>query len=326
MPEQTITIEANSIEEAKELLKTKLPEGFQIVSEEIVSDGNLKVIQVTGDSTESALQKAKLEIPTNAELLEWKEISPSEHKFISVDAEDDLSAQTQTLSKITGRRPAIKRVSLLSQGSKGFLGIGKKLNQYQVEVVYEAIIEVTYQPKAKISTTIVKLEPQEIAELVAVIDNIWVGDAAQIAAAEKLSKQGGKDAIEPLIKLTKNEEIKVRGIALSALANLRSILDDQTARFFDETYEQYDKDKKFIEDQIEPLVYLLKPLVALGSNRGPEFQKLTEQIREIGEKINDIGGHSGMWIPYNQIKALYPYPSLASFLDDRWHLIGTWQR
>ena len=157
MPQQTITIVANSLEQAKELLKTRVPEGFQIISEEIISDDIPKVMNISGDSSELALEKLKTRLPVDAELLEWKEITPAERKLISVDAEDEQSAQTQALFNIIGKRPTIKRVSIISKGSKGFLGIGKKINQYQFEIFHESNIKATYRTKAKISATIVKL-------------------------------------------------------------------------------------------------------------------------------------------------------------------------
>jgi hypothetical protein len=55
---------------------------------------------------------------------------------------------------------------LITSGSRGFLGIGKKPNQYEVEVLHQAIVEITYKTKAKISAEIGDLKQNRKARAI----------------------------------------------------------------------------------------------------------------------------------------------------------------
>ena len=90
-----------------------------------------------------------------------------------IEAPDERTARSQAKIFQIGKVPVAKSIKLLTPGSKGFLGIGKRLNQYEVEVLHEAVVEVTYKTNAKISAKMKKLEHQEISMLVKDIENIW---------------------------------------------------------------------------------------------------------------------------------------------------------
>jgi predicted RNA-binding Zn-ribbon protein involved in translation (DUF1610 family) len=117
------------------------------------SDGNPKAIRAAADTTESAFTKAQGEVPANTVVIDKKELTPASNKTLTVEAFDEQSARAQAERQI-GNTETIKTLRLALLGKKGFLGTGKKSNQYQTEVFQQAVVEVTYKDKAKISATI----------------------------------------------------------------------------------------------------------------------------------------------------------------------------
>jgi hypothetical protein len=154
--ERTIESEADSLEEARERLLSQVPEGFALRSERVISDGKPQALQAFGDTTKAALAKVQSRVPSNAEILEWRELTAPEWQVIMIQAPDEKTARKRAKVHQTGRSPVVKRVKLITPGSKGFLGIGRKLDEYEVKVLNRAIVEVTYKPMAKISARAVK--------------------------------------------------------------------------------------------------------------------------------------------------------------------------
>lgn len=153
MTEKIIEIEAETLEEAREQVKSQIPEGLHVLSEQVISDGKSKTVKAVADTIESAFTKAQSEIPINAVIVEKKELTLPAQKAMAVDAFDEQSARMQAAIQI-GKTETIKTLRLAMAGKKGFLGIGKKPNQYQVEVFQQAVVEVTCKAKAKILATI----------------------------------------------------------------------------------------------------------------------------------------------------------------------------
>jgi hypothetical protein len=155
---QTIQTEAETLEEAREQLKSQTPEGFQLLSEKIISDGKPKTVKGVANTADAAFAKAQIGIPNNADILEKKELVPSERKMITVEAFDEWTAISNAeaeASKQFGSAAVVQSKKLAMTGKKGFLGIGKKPDQYEAEIlVRQATVEVSYKLKAKISADV----------------------------------------------------------------------------------------------------------------------------------------------------------------------------
>jgi acyl carrier protein len=159
MPEKGIEIEAESLEEAKEQVKSQTPKGFCVLSEQVIADGRPKTVQAVAETLEAAFAKAHSEIPDNANILEQKELALPERKVISVEASDETNAQSSAglrAKQEFGSTAIVKSLRLIAAGSKGFLGIGAKPDQYEAEILQQAVVEVTYKTKAKIRAEIGK--------------------------------------------------------------------------------------------------------------------------------------------------------------------------
>lgn len=153
MTQQEIEVKASSLEEAREQIKSLIPTGLQLLSETVISDGKPKTTRVVAETTEAALAKAEEGIPQGAEPMEKKEVADPEHKVVTVEAFDEQSARDEVSSGIP-RTATLNSLKLVRPGSKGFLGIGKKPNQYEAQVFHNAVVEVTYKEQARVSARI----------------------------------------------------------------------------------------------------------------------------------------------------------------------------
>ena len=150
---QTIDVEAVSLEEARNQMMLQAPEGLQVLSETILSDGQPKFVGGYGVTMDAAFASAEKDLPPAAFDVERKEVSFPEQTSISVEANDEHSARYEVERDLPKWRAEIKSLTLAAAGRKGFLGIGKKPNRYEAEVFRPAYAEISYKLKAKISAT-----------------------------------------------------------------------------------------------------------------------------------------------------------------------------
>lgn len=157
MSERVLEIEAESLEEARERLQSSIPDGFQLLSERVVSDGEPKSVRATAETVEKALSEAHGALPDGVEVLESKELATPGIQLISVAAFDEESALSELRSLVEARLGVsadVANLRLIAKGTTGFLGIGKKPNRYQAELRNPAVVEITYKTKARISARI----------------------------------------------------------------------------------------------------------------------------------------------------------------------------
>lgn len=154
---QTIEVEAHSLEEARSKAKAQLSEGFQVLSENIASGAKPETVRGTAGSTAAAFEKAQKGIPGDASILERKIIKSPGRSVIVVEAPDEFSARSSAQVQAVpqhGRSATLGNVRMIKAGSKGLLGFGAKPNQYEVEIISPAVVEITYQPIVELSCEI----------------------------------------------------------------------------------------------------------------------------------------------------------------------------
>jgi hypothetical protein len=152
----TLDVEAESLDEAREKVKSQIPEGLILISEKIISDGNPTTVEASAVDFEWAFKKAQQEfIPAGASILDQKEITMPGRKVILVEANDEQTARTQAKNQI-GKTELFESIHLKTSGKAGFLGVGKKPNQYECEIQQLAVVNVTYIAKPRISARIGK--------------------------------------------------------------------------------------------------------------------------------------------------------------------------
>lgn len=149
MSKQVIEVEAETLEEARSMLRSSIPEGFEIITEQILSDGSPQTQQATGITIEAAFIKAEYSVPKGAEIIERREITSPTVKTITVDAPTEQQAKAQVEQRLDVSC-SIDAIVLTKRGETRFLGIGRLPNQYQVTILQHGIVEITYKVKVKI--------------------------------------------------------------------------------------------------------------------------------------------------------------------------------
>ena len=154
MIEMAVVSAGDSLEEAKAALTALLPVGCSILSEQVISDGATRTVRTKGATTAAAaapnarcqteprsLKGKRCPGQSGADLCRWRLLT----RRAPGGWPESKKADTALIADIR----------LVGQARKGFLGIGNRLNQYQVEIVVApAIVEVTYRTKARISVTV----------------------------------------------------------------------------------------------------------------------------------------------------------------------------
>lgn len=152
MEDETIEIEAGSLEEAR----GRVPTGFRLTGEEILSDGRPQAVQGTAQTVEAAFQRACFRLPAEAEILGQRETMSPGQKSLQVAAFDEAEARSlaQAHLSVWG---VILGIRLGNLGRKGFLGIGRQPNTYEVTGTQPARVEITFKVKARIRGKLLKL-------------------------------------------------------------------------------------------------------------------------------------------------------------------------
>lgn len=146
---QLIESEADSLEEARKQIKSQIPQGLSIRSEKILSNGEPETAIGIAVTMEEAFSIAQDQVPNDAKIMDKKELTHPERKVVMVEAYDEQNASVLARKKIDSDA-IIQSTKLTAVGNKGFLGIGRKPNQYSIEVLHQAVAEITYKTKAKI--------------------------------------------------------------------------------------------------------------------------------------------------------------------------------
>jgi hypothetical protein len=153
MNTQSIQVEADSLELARQELKARLPSGWFVQSEQVLSDGRPQTSRGMAETDEEALAKAKAGVPSDSTILETKTVQNAGTRTIAVEAETESAAQAKLKTQL-GSSDILKSFQAGLPGKKGFLGIGKTLDQFQAVVLRQAIVEITHKKKALLKVTI----------------------------------------------------------------------------------------------------------------------------------------------------------------------------
>lgn len=149
MSKLVIEAEADTLEEARALVKSQIPEGLHWLSEQIISDGEPNTLSIAADTMEAAFAKAQSALPADATVLEKKERTQPGQRMIKVEAFDEPSARSQIQAKL-GDTEIVRALKLIASGKKGFFGVGKTPHQFEAEVFQRATSAIIYRQKAKL--------------------------------------------------------------------------------------------------------------------------------------------------------------------------------
>lgn len=150
---QTVQVQADTVDEAKQLLKGKIPLGYEVFSEEVSSDEKPKTIRASGETVDAALANAERELPPDAQVTARRELSGPTTRRLTVEAFDEQQARAKVTSQL-GDLVTVKSLTLIQAERKGSLSIDGKPQSYQVEVVQVANVEIIYKTKARVTAHI----------------------------------------------------------------------------------------------------------------------------------------------------------------------------
>ncbi len=140
MGERIIETEGDSLEEARTKLST---DNLIVLDEHVLCRGRVEAIESIAGSVEEALSKANSKIPAGARIESQRVKIAPKRVMLRVAGDDEESAGK-------GKAEIIESVTLHKQGRKGFLGIGRTQNVYEVVIFQQAVVELRFREKARL--------------------------------------------------------------------------------------------------------------------------------------------------------------------------------
>ncbi len=153
MESEALVIEesADTLEEAKQLAGSKVPEDHEIVKHEILSEGKPEKISQSARTPEEAQEKALALLPPGARDVQ-STLTPEQVINEQVQALDEASARMLPRQLLLSGAELL-RVTLLKPPRKQFLMVQAVPGTYNREIKLPAKCEVTYTPKPRVRIT-----------------------------------------------------------------------------------------------------------------------------------------------------------------------------
>jgi ankyrin repeat protein len=141
-------VEADTLEEARAIAKSRLPKGWKVSSEKIVASGTPKSVGGQGTTVEDAFARLEKEIPPGSTIITREQRGQPDRTTVESLAFDEDSATRLAAQKAPGydRRESVQ---LSKPGFKGIFGIGRKPHLFHVTLARDARVSITYKEKAK---------------------------------------------------------------------------------------------------------------------------------------------------------------------------------
>ncbi len=202
MKERIIAIEADSLQEARSNLYTH---EMIVLEESILYQGKVETIEAVADTVEEAFRKAQSKVPAAAKTQTRKIRVAPKRITLLVQAGDEESAGK-------GKAELIASVSLFKKGRKGFWGLGKTSNVYEVVVSQPAVVELTFRETARLRARVRGYFAEDLLESIQVARD---RNAQWTEILELLNPKGDSEIQAWLVKLHELDPIS----ALDAIEN-----------------------------------------------------------------------------------------------------------
>jgi hypothetical protein len=147
---------ADSMEDARDRIKTQIPEGYSILDFLIFKKDKLQHADAYGQTQDAAFNEAKKKVPAGATIVACVIKQQAQRKSFdvflnSVHGEEDAISKARQMSD----EPFfVNNVVLVHRSRKGLLGIGEKPSQWAVEITTMCLAQVTFKDKVKVTLTI----------------------------------------------------------------------------------------------------------------------------------------------------------------------------
>jgi len=147
MSDRIIEAEAKTLNQAKALIRSQVPEGLFILSEEIVSDVG-GFAEAVAETTEQALLEAEKLVPKNGEIRLKETFKPGETE-LTEEADDEETARIY-FQGICGKSKEIISIVRKRKPRKGFWGYGRQSGVFSALVRQKTAAKIYYSVPTKI--------------------------------------------------------------------------------------------------------------------------------------------------------------------------------
>lgn len=151
--EQTITIAAHTLEEARELAKEQLPPGLTVLEERVDTEGVVSAVRAAAPTTEAAFALALRNVPAGMRVIAQEERTAVERTRQPLQAHSEEQARA-LLQERLDRTQVLESLELAQAGKKGVLGIGRQPSEYEAVILQQAVVEVRYRDRATFAFTV----------------------------------------------------------------------------------------------------------------------------------------------------------------------------
>lgn len=187
MIQREIKVVADSMEEARHKAKEAVAEDMFLVASDVLRDGlETKTFTATGETSAAAMNAAEAMLPPDVVVVDKRELVAPQVRTITIDAADEPTARLMAKSQLRNSE-AIVNLRLATEGTKGFMGMGKSINRYELDIAQEAMAEIIVREKVLMSIVV---GDRDFLLLTAVER----GDAAEVH--ELLAEGANPDAVD----------------------------------------------------------------------------------------------------------------------------------
>ena len=146
MMEQTITIEAHTLDEARELAKGQMPPGLTVLAERVETEGTVSAVRAAAETAQAAFALALTAVPADTRVIAREELTAAERTHMPVQAHSAEKARA-TVKERLRKTQVLEGLELIQAGKKGMLGIGGQPSEYEAVILQQAVVEVRYQAR-----------------------------------------------------------------------------------------------------------------------------------------------------------------------------------
>ncbi len=152
MMEQTITIAAHTLDEARELAKGHVSPGLTVLGERVDVEGTVSAVRAAAETAEAAFALALTAVPAGTRVIAREELTPAGRSRMPVQAHSEEKARARVQESLQ-KTQVLEALELQQAGKKGVLGIGGQPSEYEAVILQQAVVEVRYQDRSTFAFT-----------------------------------------------------------------------------------------------------------------------------------------------------------------------------
>jgi DNA-binding beta-propeller fold protein YncE len=206
MQEQRITVKADTLEEAREVVRAQLLPGVSVLSERVETEAIAKTLVARAETTEMAFANAEHAVPPGATIAGKKEQVTPQRRTVALEARTKAQAREQLRGQLAEDEVLLSLE--LSVAPKRLMGLVRKPGQYDATILRPAVVELTYRTKATFAFTV---GPKATYESIHMWGSFGTGDGQFYAPVSVAVDGQGNVYVSDLGVLVDNETNKISG-------------------------------------------------------------------------------------------------------------------